>query len=82
MERMIIHDNVDLEVIATYHDDNTNKDYVIYTNNKLDENKNITLDYSLYENIDDKSIKLIPIVNNEDKQIALNIIKSLIEDMK
>ena len=82
MERLIINSNENLEVLATYHDDNTNKDYVIYTNNKLDENKNITLDYSLYENIDDKSIKLIPIINNEDKQIALNIIKSLIEDMK
>lgn len=69
------------EVIATYHDDDTNKDFIVYTDGKTNENKKLNLYYSLYEKIDN-NIKLIDITNNEDKKIGLQLIQELIKDIK
>ncbi len=69
------------EVIATYHDDETNKDYIVYTDKTLDENKKLKLYYSLYKQIDN-NIKLIDIKDSEDKKIGLQLIKEIINDIK
>ena len=69
------------DVIATYHDDNTNKDYIVYTDRTFDKDRKLKVYYSLYEK-KDKSIKLIDIVDKEDKKIGLELVKSLIEDLK
>lgn len=68
------------EVIATYHDDDTNKDFIVYTDKTLDENKKLKVYYSLYKQIDNK-IKLINIIDNEDKKIGLQLIKEIINDL-
>ena len=69
------------EVIATYHDDNTNKDFIIYTDKSFDDNKRLSLYYSLYEKRNN-NIKLIDITNAEDKRIGLEIIKELVNDIR
>lgn len=69
------------EVIATYHDDETNKDYIVYTDKTLDENNKLKVYYSLYEKIDN-NIKLIEAKTKEEKQIGLELIKEIIKDLK
>lgn len=69
------------EVIATYHDDKTNKDFIVYTDKTLDENNKLKVYYSLYEEIDN-SIRLIDITDANDKKIGLQIIKEIINDIK
>ena len=66
--------------IATYHDDNTGKDYIIYTDNTYNDNRKLNLYYGLYK-IVDNNIKLINIDNLEDKKICLNIIESIVKEM-
>ncbi len=68
------------EVIATYHDDDTNKDFIVYTDGKLNEKKQLNIYYSLYEKINDK-IKLIDIKDIEDKKIGLQLIQELIKEI-
>lgn len=68
------------EVIATYHDDDTNKDFIVYTDGKLNEKKQLNIYYSLYEKINDK-IKLIDIKDTEDKKIGLQLIQELIKEI-
>ena len=76
-------DNVEelCEVIATYHDDETSKDFIVYTNGKYTEDNKLKLYYSLYETIGD-SIKLINVESLEDKKIGLQLIQEIIKDMK
>lgn len=68
------------EVFATYHDDETNKDFIIYTDKTLDENNKLKVYYSLYKRIDNK-IKLIDITNIDDKKVGLQLIKELVNDL-
>ena len=69
------------EVIATYHDDKSNKDFVVYTDKTLDEDKNLNIFYSLYC-MDNNKIKLLQTENIEDKKIGLKIIKEVAEMLK
>ena len=68
------------DVIATYHDDDTNKDFIVYTDRTLNEERKLNLYYSLYEN-HGNNIKLIDIVDIEDKKIGLELIKELVNDI-
>lgn len=68
------------EVIATYHHDDNNKDYIVYTDRTFDENKKLRVYYSLYEKIGN-NIRLIEITDTEDKKIGLELIKELINDI-
>ncbi len=68
------------DVIATYHDDDTNKDFIVYTDRTLNEERKLNLYYSLYEN-QGNNIKLIDIVDIEDKKIGLELIKELVNDI-
>ena len=69
------------ETIATYHDDNTNKDFIVYTDGSLNEEKKLKLYYSLYK-MHDNGVELIEITDKEDKKIGLELIKELITDLK
>lgn len=68
------------EVIATYHHDENNKDYIVYTDKTFDENKKLKIYYALYEQ-KENNIKLIEAETAEDKRIGLELIKTLIEDI-
>ena len=47
MKQQIELDNKIYEVIATVHDDDTNKDFVLFTSSKIDNNKGLTISLSL-----------------------------------
>lgn len=68
------------DVIATYHDDDTNKDFIVYTDRTLNENHKLKLYYSLYKKIDN-NIKLIDIIDIEDKKIGLQLIQEIVKDL-
>ncbi len=74
-------DKILCEVIATYHDNDTHKDFIVYTDKTVDKNKKLKLYYSLYKKIGN-SIKLIDITDTNDKKIGLELIKELINDIK
>ncbi len=73
MKKQIVVDNISYEVVATVHDDETNKDYVVYTEKNIDKNKGLKLSCVLYY---EEKGKLIPvkITEDEDKEAAKNII--------
>ncbi len=64
--------------IATYHDDNLDKDFIIYTDNTYDKSNNLNIYYSLYKMIDN-SIKLIEIKNNKERKVALELVKEILK---
>ena len=68
------------EVIATYHDDDTNKDYIVYTDKTLDENKKLKVYYGLYKKVDN-GIQLQEAKTPEEKSIGLQIIKEILNDI-
>lgn len=68
------------EVIATYHDDDTNKDYIVYTDKTLDENKKLKVYYGLYEKVGN-GIKLKEAKTPGEKSIGLQIIKEILNDL-
>lgn len=55
--RTIIDENEKVyDVILTFHNDNTNKDYIVYTNNEKDEEDKLKIYASIY---DPKTEKLL-----------------------
>ncbi len=68
------------DVIATYHDDERNKDFIVYTDQTFDENQKLVIYYTLYEYINN-TIKLIDIIEKEDKKIGLELIKEIMKDI-
>lgn len=69
-----------LEAILTYHDEETNKDYIIYTDNTFDKEGKLKIYYSLYQKVNN-DIKLIKITSSEDKKICLMLLKNVIEEV-
>ena len=68
------------DVIATYHDDSTNKDFIVYTDNNYDKNNQLMIYYSLYKYVDN-SICLIEITELEDRKIGLQLVQELLKDI-
>lgn len=69
------------EVIATYHDDERNKDFLVYTDNTFDEDNRLKVYYSLYEKVS-KGIKLKNIESIEDEKTGLEIVKEIIKELQ
>jgi len=65
-------------VIATYHDDETGKDYMVYTDGTKDVNDKLKIYYSLYQEVDNQ-IKLINITSKEDESVCLEMVKELLK---
>ena len=72
--------NIICYIIATYHDDDNNKDFIVYTDRTYTEDKKLKLYYSLYENANN-GIKLINVESQEDKRIGLQLIQEIIRDL-
>ena len=68
------------DVIATYHDDNTSKDFIVYTDKTFSDDGKLNIYYSLYQ-IVDNNIKLINITDSNDKIIGLELIKELVNSI-
>ena len=69
------------EVIATYHDDDSNKDFIVYTDRTLTSDNKLKIYYSLYESANN-GIKLISIESLEDKKIGLQLVQEILKDLK
>lgn len=68
------------DVIATYHDEKGNKDFIVYTDRTLDHDDKLKVYYSLYEMIDN-NIRLVNIEDNNDKVIGLELVKEILSDV-
>lgn len=77
----IVLDNTTYEVVATVHDDDTNKDFVIYTDKKIDQRKGIKLSCVLYH---EENGKIIPekITDEKDQETAKEIIQEAADELK
>lgn len=75
MRQQIIVDNITYEVVATARDEQTNKDFVIYTNQNLN-SQEMSLYCTQYYEEDGKFIP-IKLENREEKEIAESLIKAL-----
>ena len=57
------------DVIATYYDEERNKNFIVYTDKTFDKAGKLNLYYGLYEKVNN-SIKLIDITDVEDKKLV------------
>lgn len=79
-EFVVIDDNgnkINCEGLATYHCDETNKDFIVYTDGSLTSENNLRLYYSLYKE-ENNNIKLIDITDIEDQEMGFQLVQALI----
>lgn len=77
-----VNNNITYYVIATYYDEEyTKKNYIIYTDKNLIDNK-LQVYYSLYEKASDKEIKLVDIKTPLEKKVALSFLKEVLKTSK
>ena len=77
-----LNNNITYYVIATYYDEKyTKKNYIIYTDKNLIDNK-LQVYYSLYEKVSDKEIKLVDIKTPLEKKVALSFLKEVMKTSK
>ncbi len=77
-----LNNNITYYVIATYYDEEyTKKNYIIYTDKNLIDNK-LQVYYSLYEKASDKEIKLVDIKTPLEKKVALSFLKEVMKTSK
>lgn len=77
-----LNNNITYYVIATYYDEEyTKKNYIIYTDKNLMDNK-LQVYYSLYEKVSDKEIKLADIKTPLEKKVALSFLKEVMKTSK
>ena len=73
-------EKVKCEVIATYHDDDINKDFIVYTDNTFTKDHKLKIYYSLYEEVP-KGIRLINIKTREEEKTGLELVKELLKEL-
>ena len=77
-----VNNNITYYVIATYYDEEyTKKNYIIYTDKNLIDNK-LQVYYSFYEKVSDKEIKLVDIKTPLEKKVALSFLKEVMKTSK
>ena len=72
---------VEYEVLFTFDSDETNKSYIVYTDDSKDENGNIRVFASSYIP-GDKSTQLLPIETDKEWKIIDTILKELQNEVK
>ena len=81
MERkQVIVDNKTYEALAIFHNDETDKDYVVYTDLKADMTKGITLSCVICKE-ENENIIPIKIQDTRDKEIAADLIRTVMAEM-
>lgn len=79
-QKQIIVDNKAYEALAIFHNDETNKDYVVYTDLKADRTKGLTLSCVICKEEKDELIP-IKIEEAKDKEIAVDLIKTVMVEL-
>ena len=72
---------VECEVLFTFESDETKKNYIVYTDNTIDEEGNTKVYASIY-NPDQDETKLLPIETEKEWKIIENILETLQEEAK
>lgn len=67
---------VECEVLFTFESEETNKNYIVYTDNSIDEEGNIRVFASIY-NPEDENTKLIPIETEREWKIVETVLDSI-----
>ena len=82
MEELVLKtkDNVLLYVIATYHDDNLNKDFLVYTDKTYNLENKLNVYYSTYQVIDNE-IKINDTMSVDEKKVGLMLLKEIMNDL-
>ena len=84
MNFTVIDDNgkeIECEVLFTFESDETNKNYIVYTDNTIDEEGNTKVYASIYEP-DQEDLKLTPIETEKEWKIVETILNELQESVK
>lgn len=77
----IVVDNQTYEVIATIHDDDTEQDFVVYTDCKLNDKQEFKLSCVKYYEKDNEFIP-VKLIREEDKRIAKEIIAEVMYKLR
>ena len=72
---------IECEPLFTFESEETNKQYVVYTDNTRDKNGNIRVFASIYE-VTDKGNKLLPIKSDKEWKVIEMILESIKEETK
>ncbi len=72
---------IECEPLFTFESEETNKQYVVYTDNTKDKNGNIRVFASIYE-VTDKGNKLLPIKSDKEWKVIEMILDSIKEETK
>lgn len=78
----VINDNgeeVQCEILFTYNDERTGKDYIAYTDNTIDEEGNTKVYASIF-NPEEENPTLLPIESDEEWELIEAILASLTND--
>ena len=69
------------DVLLTFESEETNKNYIVYTDNSLDETGNVQVFASVY-NPEDENTKLEPIETEKEWKVIETILDTLQEEVK
>ena len=69
------------DVLFTFESEETNKNYIVYTDNSLDETGNVQVFASVY-NPEDENTKLEPIETEKEWKVIETILNTLQEEVK
>ena len=69
------------DVLFTFESEETNKNYIVYTDNSLDETGNVQVFASVY-NPEDENTKLEPIETEKEWKVIESILDTLQEEVK
>ena len=72
---------IECEVLFTFESEETNKNYIVYTDNTIDEIGNIKVYASIFEP-NNENTKLEPIETEKEWKIIENILETLQEEAK
>lgn len=84
-QKFIVVDDKGKEIVCeplfTFESEETNKQYVVYTDNTKDKNGNIRVFASIYE-VTDKGNKLLPIKSDKEWKVIEMILESIKEETR
>ena len=68
---------VEYEVLFTFESDETERNYIVYTDNKKDKNDNIKVYASIYEEDKNGKIEMLPIESEKEWKVIETILESI-----
>lgn len=72
---------IECNVLFTFDSDETNKSYIVYTDNSKDESGNIRVYASIYDPKSGDDMELLPIESEKEWKVIEAILKSLQEEI-